>query len=214
MNWREIFEKLSKALEREGPPAAEQIMLQKPDPFRVLVSTMISLRTKDDVTLAASERLFASADTPKALAGLSEEKIGTLIYPAGFYKTKARHIKIAAAIIEEKGGTTPDTLDELLALPGVGRKTANLVLSVGFGKPAICVDTHVHRISNRTGWVETKTPEETELALMKKLPVEYWAVINRLLVSFGQRICAPVSPFCSKCSIVEYCGRRGVARSR
>jgi len=212
-DWPRIIRGIRKALEGEDPPAAEQIMLEKPDSFRVLISTMISLRTKDEVTLSASERLFRAADTPKALAELSEEAIETLIYPAGFYRTKARHIKTAAALIAERGGV-PDTVEELLALPGVGRKTANLVLSVGFGKPAICVDTHVHRISNRAGWVSTRNPDETEQALSKTLPVRYWGEINRLLVSYGRLVCVPVSPFCSRCSIAELCPRIGVVRSR
>lgn len=214
MNWRVILDRLKAALEHEKPPAAERIMREKPDPFRVLISTMISPRTKDEVTLAASERLFNTADSPGALANLSETTIAKLIYPAGFYATKARHIKITSGLIMKNGGKVPDTLEELLAFPGVGRKTANLVLSVGFGKPAICVDTHVHRISNRMGWVDTDTPGETERELMRKLPIEYWGDINRLLVSYGQRICTPVSPFCSSCDIRDYCERRGVLKSR
>ncbi|TFG65384.1 MAG: endonuclease III [Spirochaetales bacterium] len=213
-DWKTIISSLKKALEKEVPPAAEQVMNQKPDPFRVLISTMISLRTKDDVTLAASGRLFKAADTPEKIAELTEKVIAGFIYPAGFYAVKSKHIKTAARLIAERGGTVPDNIEELLSLPGVGRKTANLVLSVGFGIPAICVDTHVHRISNRTGWVATRTPEETEQALMKALPERYWIVINGMLVSYGQRICTPLSPRCSLCVITAFCVRAGVTRTR
>jgi len=179
---------------------------------------MISLRTKDDVTLAASERLFAKADNPKAVLGLEEDDIARLIYPAGFYRTKAQNIRTAARILSERySEKVPASLDELIQLPGVGRKTANLVLNLGFGIPAICVDTHVHRISNRFGWVRTKTPEQTERALAEILPRKHWIEINELLVGFGQRVCTPVSPRCSECPFAEgeaQCRREGVSRSR
>jgi endonuclease-3 len=176
---------------------------------------MISLRTKDDVTTEASERLFARADTPFAVSKLEEKEIAELIYPAGFYATKAKHIKQAAAVLLEKhAGKVPADLDALTALPGVGRKTGNLVLNLGFGIDAICVDTHVHRISNRLGWVETPTPDKTEQELMKVLPKNYWIEINGLLVSFGQRVCTPVSPWCSKCLLENICPKEGVFRSR
>lgn len=181
----------------------------------VLVSTMISLRTKDQVTLTSSRRLLTRAPTPEALLSLEEDEIARLIYPAGFYRTKAGNLKkIAQIVIHRYHGRIPDSLEALLELPGVGRKTANLVLSEGFGQDAICVDTHVHRISNRTGWVTTKTPDETEAQLRKLLPRTYWRRINWLLVLFGQRICRPLSPFCSRCPLAPHCARRGVERYR
>ena len=187
----------------------------RPDPFRVLVSTIISLRTRDETTLAASRRLFETAATPAAVATLPVERIEELIYPAGFYRNKARTIHTTAEILLEKhGGSVPASRDELVALPGVGRKTANLVLGVAFGIPAICVDIHVHRIANRLGWVDTSNPEDTEFALMKILPEEYHIAINELLVGFGQRVCTPQSPWCSRCPLREECPRRGVQRSR
>ena len=185
------------------------------DPFRVLVATMISLRTKDEVTEVAADRLLAAASTPRALAALSEQRIGRLIYPAGFYRTKAKSIRATARILAEAhGGRVPSEREALLALPGVGRKTANLVLNLGFGIPAICVDTHVHRISNRMGWVATKDPSHTELALMEILPRRYWIPINELLVRYGQRVCTPLSPRCSTCPVYRWCARAGVGRTR
>ncbi|HTP59007.1 MAG TPA: endonuclease III [Spirochaetia bacterium] len=198
-----------------GLPSVSEVARQDNDPFRVLVATMISLRTKDAVTSAASERLFSAAATPRALASLSEKKIETLIYPAGFYRTKARSLrKTAQALLSKHHGKVPRTMEELLALPGVGRKTANLVLNLGYGIPGICVDTHVHRISNRMGWVKTKDPAGTEKALMEVLPRRYWISINELLVRFGQTICAPVSPRCSICPNASWCPKVNVARSR
>ncbi len=184
-------------------------------PFQILISTIISLRTKDEVTAEASERLFKLADNPYDMLKLSEEEIAKAIYPAGFYRNKAKTIKeISRILVEKYNGHVPDTLEELLKLPGVGRKTANLVLALSFNKPAICVDVHVHRITNRLGFVKTKTPEETEQELMKKVPREYWNKINDLLVAFGQTICKPVSPFCSKCPVSQYCEKVGVDRHR
>jgi len=185
------------------------------DPYRVLISTVISLRTKDEVTRTASERLFERADTPEKMLGLSEEEIGKTIYPAGFYRVKAGNIRTISGILcEQYAGRVPDTLDELLALPGVGRKTANLVITLAYGKPGICVDTHVHRIMNRLGYVYTKTPEKTESALREKLPEAYWIEINDLLVTYGQNLCTPVSPFCSKCRLKDLCDRVGVKSNR
>ena len=181
----------------------------------MLISTIISLRTKDEVTHAASQRLFEIAADPGSIASLSEERIAEAIYPAGFYRNKSKQIREAARIIvQEYDGRTPATLEALTSLPGVGRKTANLVLGLGFGVPAICVDIHVHRISNRLGWVETKQPEATELALMELLPEELWIPINGVLVRFGQQQCVPVSPFCSSCPLREECPRHGVSRRR
>jgi endonuclease-3 len=185
------------------------------DPFRVLIACVISLRTKDAVTAEASARLFAVAETPTAVARLPEARIAKLIFPAGFYRTKARQIRaIARHLLDRHGGAVPAERDALLALPGVGRKTANLVLGLSFAKPAICVDTHVHRISNRLGLVRTATPAETEAALERVLPRRHWIDINDLLVTFGQQVCHPTSPRCSTCPLEERCPRIGVTRSR
>lgn len=187
----------------------------RPDPFRVLVSTLISLRTRDEVTFAASERLFKHAPDAESLAALPRQEIEELIYPAGFYRNKARDLQtIAARIVEEHDGQVPPTRAGLTAFPGVGRKTANLVLGLGFGIPAICVDIHVHRIPNRLGWVSSPTPEKTEMALMEILPEDYWIPINELLVGFGQQVCTPQSPWCSCCPLAAECERVGVERSR
>jgi endonuclease-3 len=191
------------------------VAARREDPFAVLVSTMISLRTKDEVTAAASARLLARAANPRELASLSEAAIARLIYPAGFYRTKARHLRQASRLlVEGQGGRVPESMEDLLALPGVGRKTANLVRNLGFGLPGICVDTHVHRISNRLGWVRTRTPLETERALEAVLPRRWWIPVNGLLVAFGQRTCTPQSPKCSACPIRAHCARIGVTRSR
>ena len=188
---------------------------RKRDPFRLLVACVISLRTKDEVTAQASARLFAIASTPKTLAKLPNGRIAKLIFPAGFYNTKAKQIReIARRIARDHGARVPADRETLLALPGVGRKTANLVLGLGFGIPAICVDTHVHRISNRLGLVRTKNPEETEHALERILPRRLWIDINDLLVTFGQNICQPVSPWCSTCPLAGRCPRVGVGRHR
>ena len=195
-------------------PAVTRVAKRK-DPFRVLVSTLISLRTKDEVTDAASKKLFRIADTPEGMAKVPARNIEKAIYPAGFYRTKAKNIKRVSSIIsDEYQGKVPDTIDELLTLPGVGRKTANLVVTLGYGKPGICVDTHVHRVSNRLGYVSTKTPDKTEFALRDKLPPEYWIEYNDLLVTYGKYICTPVSPFCSKCKLYRLCSRVGVTRTR
>ncbi|MBI4915388.1 MAG: endonuclease III [Acidobacteria bacterium] len=185
------------------------------DPFRLLVACVISLRTKDAVTAAASARLFAVTATPEAVAALPEPRIAELIFPAGFYNTKARQIRaIAGLIVAGNGGRVPADRGSLLAFPGVGRKTANLVLGLGFGIPAICVDTHVHRISNRLGLVRTRTPEQTEHALEQVLPQRLWIDINDLLVTFGQHVCHPTSPRCSTCPLDSRCPRVGVSHSR
>jgi endonuclease-3 len=185
------------------------------DPFRLLIACVISLRTKDAVTAEASARLFAAADSPAGVAALPEARIARLIFPAGFYNTKARQIReIARLIAAEHGGRVPAEREALLAFPGVGRKTANLVLGLGFGIPAICVDTHVHRISNRLGLVRTRTPEQTEAALEQVLPRRLWIDINDLLVTFGQTVCHPTSPRCSTCPLAARCPRAGVSVSR
>ncbi len=196
-------------------PVVTQVGEETKDPFQVLISCLLSLRTRDQVTAGASARLFARARTPQQLLALPLPAIRELIYPVGFYKTKAKRIhQICQHLLGRFRGKVPDTLEELLTLPGVGRKTANLVLTVGFGKMGICVDTHVHRISNRLGYVRTKTPEQTEMALRAKLPKRYWIRYNDLLVSFGQTICHPTSPWCSRCLVERYCPRIGVTRHR
>ena len=192
-----------------------QMVEEKKDPFRVLIGTILSLRTQDKTTHEACERLFALADVPETMVNLSEEVVQEAIYPVGFYTTKSKNIlKICRILIDDNEGRTPDDLDELINLPGVGRKTANLVVTLGFDKPGICVDTHVHRIANRWGYVKTKTPDDTEFALRRKLPREYWIPINDLLVTYGQNLCKPISPFCGRCRLVEYCKRRDVKTSR
>jgi endonuclease-3 len=184
-------------------------------PFRLLVACVISLRTKDEVTAEASRRLFEIAPTPDRLAKLEEDRIARAIYPAGFYNTKATQLKEIGRIIRDDfDDEVPASEADLLAMPGVGRKTANLVLGLGFGIPAICVDTHVHRISNRLGMVLTKTPEQTERALMEVLPRDLWVPINDLLVTFGQNRCHPTSPRCTDCPLADLCPRVGVTRSR
>jgi endonuclease-3 len=185
------------------------------DPFLVLVSTILSLRTKDQTTAEASERLFRLAETPEQMARLSPDQVERAIYPVGFYRTKAAQIlKICRVLIERHGGRVPADMEALLALKGVGRKTANLVLTQGHGLPGICVDTHVHRIVNRWGYVSAATPDKTETALRRVLPDRYWIPINDWLVAFGQNLCAPVSPRCSECPLAAHCARRGVTRSR
>jgi endonuclease-3 len=184
-------------------------------PFKVLVSCIISLRTKDEVTALASQRLFERAGTPGEMKELPVEEVARLIYPAGFYRNKAAQIvDISQRLENDYGGTVPDEIDDLLKFKGVGRKTANLVVTLGFGKPGICVDTHVHRICNRWGYVSAKSPDETEVALRKKLPAQYWIEINDLLVAFGQNHCLPVSPHCSTCRLAGVCARLGVGSSR
>jgi endonuclease-3 len=188
---------------------------QETTPYQILIATILSLRTKDTLTAQIAPKLFAVADNPHDMVHYSEEAIAEVIYPVGFYRNKAKSIlAVSHQLIDKYGGRVPDDLDELLKLPGVGRKTANLVLTAGFNKPAICVDIHVHRISNRWEYVQTKTPEQTEFALREKLPQEYWIEYNALLVPFGQNLCTPVSPWCSRCPVSEFCDRVGVERSR
>ena len=212
------IDRIIAVLKRETAAFREPIVTtfaRERDPFKVLVSCLLSLRTKDEVTAAAADRLFAVAGDAGSLAGLTPARIERLIYPVGFYRTKARRLReIAARLVRERGGRVPDTIAELLALDGVGRKTANLVVTLGYGKPGICVDTHVHRICNRLGYVETATPEQTEYALREKLPRRYWLVINDLLVAWGQNVCRPQSPWCSRCALGTLCLKMGVVRSR
>lgn len=218
MNDREIHHAI-RILRREVPkwntPIVTLMAETYRSPFRVLISCILSLRTQDATTAKASHRLFAAADSPGAMLKLTAKRIERLIYPVGFYKTKAKNIRdICATIIDRYQGKVPDDIDELLKLKGVGRKTANLVVTLGYQKPGICVDTHVHRISNRWGYVKTKTPEKTEFALRDKLPKPYWIEYNDLLVSFGQHLCRPISPLCSQCPVEKYCRRVGVTLTR
>ncbi len=215
--WDSIFNHFSSTLKSLGTnlPSVSEIASSSRDPFRVLISTIISLRTKDAVTLEASTRLFSQADTPSSILSLKSEEIQNLIYPAGFYRTKAKNIlSVSRILIEQYDGKVPSKRELLLALPGVGVKTANLTLNLGFGIDAICVDTHVHRISNRCGWIKTKTPEESEKALEQIMPRKYWIPLNEMLVSYGQQLCTPVSPHCSKCPIQGDCPKIGVTKTR
>ncbi len=210
-----VLRRLKKQVSNLSVPYLEHMVRKDRSPFRVLVSCILSLRTQDKTTSEASERLFSLAETPEDLALLPVKEIEKAIYPVGFYRVKAGNLrKIAREIVTNYNGTVPDSIEELLKLDGVGRKTANLVVTLGWNRPGICVDTHVHRITNRWGYVKTKTPEETEFALREKLPRRYWKEINGLLVAFGQGICKPVSPLCSRCCIYEYCQRIGVKKSR
>jgi len=184
-------------------------------PFETLISTILSLRTKDKVTEEASNRLLKRAPTPDDIAALTVSRIEKLIYPVGFYRTKAKNLlQTCNLLIKKHGGRVPRDMNALLKLPGVGRKTANLVLTVGFGDYGICVDTHVHRISNLWGYVRTRNPEETEFVLRDKLPKRHWITYNDILVTFGQNLCVPVSPWCSRCPVSRYCLRIGLRRSR
>ncbi|MCG8431959.1 MAG: endonuclease III [Candidatus Omnitrophica bacterium] len=210
-----VIKALSKQVKPFIIPSVTVVSHEGNDPFKVLVSCLLSLRTKDQTTIEASRRLFTVAADPERMLQLSAKRIERLIYPVGFYRRKAAVIRaLCRRLVAEHGGRVPGTRDELLKFKGVGRKTANLVMGLGFSKPAICVDTHVHRISNRIGWVKTRTPDETEQALENVLPRRYWIMINTLLVTFGQNICLPVSPWCSRCSLSRQCPRRGVKRSR
>lgn len=206
---------LRRASHRWNAPVLTLMAAERRDPFRTLIGCILSLRTKDETTAVAAPRLFERADTPTALVEMTPGEIERLIYPVGFYRTKARVIRgICGDLIGRFDGKVPDEIDRLLTLKGVGRKTANLVVTEAFGKPGICVDTHVHRISNRWGLVKTKTPEHTEAALRAVLPRRYWLGYNSLLVAFGQTLCQPVSPLCSRCPVAHLCPRIGVTRSR
>ncbi len=210
-----VIARLQREAPRWRPTALAEVAERSRDPFRVLIACLLSLRTKDETTGPASERLFALADTPQTMLCLQPNQIERAIFPVGFYRTKARVVLgVSRDLIERFGGEVPGSIDALLTLKGVGRKTANLVVTQGFNKPGICVDTHVHRISNRLGYVKTRSPEKTELALRAKLPRRYWIGYNDLLVSFGQNICLPVSPRCTQCPVHGWCPRVGVKRSR
>jgi endonuclease-3 len=215
---REIHQAV-RILRREVPkwdtPVVTLMAETYESPFRVLISCILSLRTQDATTAKASHRLFAIADSPQAMVKLTAKKIAKLIYPVGFYKTKALNIlEMCQTMIDQYDGRVPDEIDELLKFKGVGRKTANLVVTLGYNKPGICVDTHVHRISNRWGYIKTATPEKTEIALRAKLPNRYWIEYNNLLVNFGQHLCRPISPMCSDCPVKQYCPQLGVGVRR
>ena len=218
MKPKEIHQAI-RILRREVPqwqtPIVTVVAESSESPFQVLISCILSLRTQDATTAQATRRLFALADAPQTMARLSTRKIEKAIFPVGFYHTKAKVIRgICRTLIKEYSGKVPDEIDELLKLKGVGRKTANLVVTLGYRKPGICVDTHVHRISNRWGYVRTKNPLATEFALRAKLPKQYWLEYNDLLVTFGQHLCRPISPICSRCPVEKYCDRVGVGVSR
>lgn len=211
----EILKILKKESKDWDVPVVTLTSVSSRDPFRVLISTILSLRTKDETTAKASKRLFAMADTPEKILKIGEKELQNLIYPVGFYRVKSKNImRICQTLVEEYNSVVPDEIDELLKFNGVGRKTANLVVSLGFKKPAICVDIHVHRISNRLGYVKTKNPEQTEMMLRQKLPRKNWIEYNSILVAFGQKICRPVSPFCSMCPVENYCCKVGVEKCR
>jgi len=210
-----VIRRLRRTAPRWNTTALALIADQSGDPFRVLIACLLSLRTQDSTTGPAAARLFAVAATPQAMLTLPARRIEQLIYPVGFYRTKARVLLgVSRDLIDRFGGRVPDDIDALLTLKGVGRKTANLVVTMGYGKPGICVDTHVHRISNRLGYVRTRTPEQTEMALRATLPRRFWIGYNDLLVSFGQNICAPLSPKCSQCPVNDLCPKVGVTSSR
>lgn len=208
---------LAREIDGMALPAIEQIWeTQKRSPFQVLISTLLSARTQDSTTLTASARLFKAASTPEAVAKLSVKQIEKLIYPVGFYRNKAKFVKAASqAIVDRFGGTVPATMEELVSLPGVGRKTANLVLIVAFqSERNVCVDIHVHRISNRLGWVKTTGPEETEQAIYRRIEARWWPLINLYLVTWGQNVCRPIGPRCATCAVIKDCRRIGVKDTR
>ena len=210
-----VNRRLKRAYAAHKAPIVDLIKVETGDPFRILVATILSARTKDETTSVVCRRLFKVVTRPHDFDRFSEKELEKLIHPIGFFRTKAKHLKQLPAVLDrECGGVIPDTIDGLCKLPGVGRKTANLVVAMAFEKPAICVDVHVHRICNRLGLLETKTPLETEMKLREILPKRYWMTWNSILVSYGQVTCTPTSPHCSTCVIPELCSRRGVTRSR
>jgi endonuclease-3 len=210
-----IVKILKSEIKKWKVPAVGVVAEESRDPFKVLISCLLSLRTQDNVTDQASHRLFCEAQTPEAMLKLKKSQIEKLIYPVCFYRTKALRIhEICDALIHRYHGKVPSEMEDLLSLNGVGRKTANLVITLGFDQDGICVDTHVHRISNRLGYLKTKMPDETEFKLRKILPLAYWKIYNDLLVPFGQNLCRPLSPFCSRCPIDQYCDKVGVRQHR
>ena len=209
-----VFEILQQEVDTLREPIVSRVARAE-DAFQVLISTMLSLRTKDATTEEAFRRLFSIASSPEEIIRTPLPEIEKAIFPVGFYRTKAKNIRdVSRILVDEYGGRVPEDMEKLLALPGVGRKTANLVIILAFGGLGICVDTHVHRITNRWGYVKTKSPDETEMKLREVLPVKYWTRINDYLVPYGQFICLPISPLCSRCRISEYCASVGVKKSR
>ena len=207
----QVVKILKKEIKQWKVPIVGKIAEETRDPFQILISCMLSLRTQDGTTAAASKRLFDVAKSPQQIKKLPVKRIEKLIYPVGFYRVKAKNVKeVSRQLIEHYDSKVPDDIDELVKLPGVGRKTANLVVTIGYDKFGICVDTHVHRITNRWGYVETATPDKTEVALRVKLPRKHWKVINDLLVTYGQNLCRPLGPRCGECQIVSYCERVGL----
>ena len=204
------IDKIVSLLKDAKQPQSEFVKLMDSfkNPYLVLIACILSLRTNDKTTYPATLRMLELAKTPKEMKNVSQEELAKAIYPVGFYENKARQIiELSKTIDEELGGKVPGEIEDLIKFKGVGRKTANLVLSLGFNKPAICVDVHVHRIFNRLGYIKTKTPEETEFALREKLPQKYWIDINTLLVTHGQNVCKPIKPKCSECPIARYCAK-------
>lgn len=204
------IDKIVSLLKDAKQPQSEFVRLMDSfkNPYLVLIACILSLRTNDKTTYPATLRMLELAKTPKEMKNVSQEELAKAIYPVGFYENKAKQIiELSKTIDEELGGQVPDEIEDLIKFKGVGRKTANLVLSLGFNKPAICVDVHVHRIFNRLGYIKTKTPEETEFALREKLPQKYWIDINTLLVTHGQNVCKPVKPKCLECPIAGYCAK-------
>ncbi len=210
VNIRAVYRALKKEFSRHRVPVVDLIELQTRDPFKVLVATILSARTKDQTTTDAARRLFSEVNNFGDLDKIPVSRLERIIYPVGFFRTKARHLKLLPGEIDALfGGKIPDSVEELVKLPGVGRKTANLVVAVAFRKPAVCVDVHVHRICNRLGYLKTRTPLETEMKLRKILPVDLWITFNSLLVSYGQHTCLPVNPRCDACVIAALCNRIG-----
>lgn len=210
-----IYSILKEEIKKYNVPIVDLIQVQTEDPHKVLIATILSARTKDETTSAVCEKLFKKVNKIQDLSKFSIIEIEKMIYPAGFYKTKAKHLKKLPEILaKEFCNIIPETVEELIKLPGVGRKTANLVVAVSFKKPGMCVDTHVHRIMNRFGYIKTKSPFDSEMALRKKLPLKYWEKINKILVAFGQHLCRPISPHCSKCPVYKYCNRVNVKTHR
>ena len=206
-----VHKALKREYEKNDAPIIELIQAQTGSPFKVLVATLLSARTKDETTAQAVRKLFKEVNCPQDLRKLSLPKLEKLLFPVGFFRVKAKHLKALPDVLDKEfGGRIPETIDELCKLPGVGRKTANLVVTVAFDKYGICVDIHVHRITNRLGLIKTKTPFETEMTLREELPKRYWKSWNRQLVSFGQTLCRPISPQCERCPIVSYCDKCGV----
>jgi len=210
-----MIERLQMLFSKDVPVVTKISQKEKSDPYLVLIGTLLSLRTKDEMTEKAMEKLTKKAKTPQELLRIPEDELQKLIYPVGFYRIKARTLRdVSGIIIDKYDGQVPDSIDELLTIKGVGRKTANLVITEGFGQPGICVDTHVHRISNRLGIVSTKNPHKTEESLRKVLPKRYWIIYNALLVTFGKRVCKPISPLCSNCELSSICKKAGVGKHR